>query len=346
MFYTIKFRFLLKLCVGLLIAAGAAGLLYYGSTAQVMSQNKEFIKWVDFDVTYEAMKKALDMDVKSQKEDVKLDFTEMLAYLATKYGGDFKKYKSKDLDELKTQLTSGKTMEQLTEKMKHYGYYFEAFTAIFAEFVGEYEVEVPDETAPDGKRMEQKYGLKVFSPIAKNFPFTHYDDFGVGRSYGYKRKHLGNDLTGQVGTPIIAIEGGTVEALGWNMYGGWRIGIRSHDTKRYYYYAHLRKNFPYNKSLEVGSEVKAGDVIGYLGRTGYSNTENTNNIEIPHLHLGLQLIFDESQKEGNGEIWIDVYNIVRLLQANRSETVKDPETKEYSRIYQFNNGWTSKPEDQ
>ena len=42
--------------------------------------------------------------------------------------------------------------------------------------------------------------------------------------------------------------------------------------------------------------VQAGDVIGYLGRTGYSRKENANNIRTPHLHFGLQLIFDESQK--------------------------------------------------
>ena len=34
-----------------------------------------------------------------------------------------------------------------------------------------------------------------------------------------------------------------------------------------------------------------------MGHTGYSTTENVNNIKIVHLHWGLQLIFDESQKE-------------------------------------------------
>ena len=68
---------------------------------------------------------------------------------------------------------------------------------------------------------------------------------------------------------MVAVESGYVEALGWNQYGGWRLGIRSFDHKRYYYYAHLRKNYPYQSGLEVGSVVQAGDVIGYLGRTGY-----------------------------------------------------------------------------
>ena len=55
-----------------------------------------------------------------------------------------------------------------------------------------------------------------------------------------------------------------------------------------------------------------------MGRTGYSDKENTNNIETVHLHFGLQLIFDENQKECLSEIWIDVYDIVRLLSSHTS----------------------------
>ena len=55
--------------------------------------------------------------------------------------------------------------------------------------------------------------------------------------------------------------------------------------------------------------MTAGDVIGYMGHTGYSTKENVNNIDTVHLHFGLQLIFDESQKEGNNEIWVDCYEL-------------------------------------
>ncbi len=51
----------------------------------------------------------------------------------------------------------------------------------------------------------------------------------------------------------------------------------------------------------------------YMGHIGYSTTENVNNIKIVHLHWGLQLIFDESWKESNNEIWIDVYPLTRFL---------------------------------
>jgi len=162
------------------------------------------------------------------------------------------------------------------------------------------------------------YGLKAFSPIAAGYGYSHSDDFGMARSFGFKRKHLGHDMMGSQGTPIVAVEGGVVEAMGWNRYGGWRIGIRSFDGKRYYYYAHLQKDTPFAPGLEEGDLVEAGDLIGFMGRTGYSDKENVNNIETVHLHFGMQLIFDESQKECNSEIWIDVYDIVRLLSVHSS----------------------------
>lgn len=186
--------------------------------------------------------------------------------------------------------------------------------------MGNYAIEVEE----NGQSVwKSSYGLKAFSPIAAGYGYSHFDDFGVGRSYGFARKHLGNDLMGALGTPITAVEGGTVEAMGWNQYGGWRVGIRSHDRRRYYYYAHLRKDTPFAPGLQEGDTVQAGQLIGFMGRTGYSTKENVNNIETVHLHFGLELIFDESQKECNSEIWIDVYNIVRLLNRHRVSLVPD-----------------------
>ena len=304
--------------------------------ASMYDAEKDYIKWVNFDVSCKAMERAYKYDVESQSEEVKLNWIELLACLGNKYGGDFSRYKEKNMTELANKLKNKEeTIDTLTDGMKYYDYYFEAYSAVLGGMVGNYKIEVADETAPGGKRWENKYGLKVFLPIAKFYPYSHFDDFGVSRSYGFKRKHLGHDMMGQIGTPIIAVESGYVEALGWNQYGGWRIGIRSFDSKRYYYYAHLRKNFPYNKALKVGSIVQSGDVIAYLGRTGYSRSENANNINTPHLHFGMQLVFDESQKEANSEIWIDTYDLILFLYLNRSATVKDPETKEYSRIYKY-----------
>ncbi|MDO4552457.1 MAG: polysaccharide deacetylase family protein, partial [Bacillota bacterium] len=167
------------------------------------------------------------------------------------------------------------------------------------------------------------------------------DDFGASRSYGYSRLHFGHDLLVSTGTPVVAVESGIVEALGWNQYGGWRIGIRSLDGKRYYYYAHLRKGTPYAPGLYVGKAVAAGDVIGYSGQTGYSIKENVNNIDTPHLHYGMQLIFDEGAKDSPNQIWVDLYAITKLLSRHRSAVEKDPETEMYRRSGSFSeeNAW-------
>lgn len=298
------------------------------------SKNKDYIKWVDFKITKAALSDACTYDVESHDTELPLNWIELLSYLGAKNGGDFKDYKSSQMDDLVNSLKEGETMEALTKDLKYYDYYLQAYSAVLGGMVGEYEAEEPSETEPGEKQWVKKYGLKAFHPIAKGFPYQSYDDFGASRSYGYKRPHLGHDLMGQVGTPIVAVEDGYVEALGWNQYGGWRIGIRSFDKKRYYYYAHLRKDFPYCRTLKEGDEVKAGDVIGYMGRTGYSTTQNVNNITASHLHFGIQLIFDESQKEGNNEIWIDCYQLVQFLCRHQSETARDDKTKEWIRVYQ------------
>lgn len=85
----------------------------------------------------------------------------------------------------------------------------------------------------------------------------------------------------------------------------------------------MRKDSPYAKGLKLGDSVKAGQIIGYSGQTGYSIKENVNNINVPHLHFGMQLIFDESQKECLSEIWINTYPLIRLLSQNRAEPVTD-----------------------
>lgn len=303
-------------------------------SVQESETEEDFIHWVDFDVTCEAMKQAYAYDVETYGQELHLNWLDLLAYLGARYGGDFDRYRKKDLEEAAESLLAGETtMEALTKDLSYYAYYREAYGAVLGGLVGEYEEEEKDET---GKASwVKKYGLKGFSPIAKSFPYSDYDDFGVARSYGYRRNHLGHDMMGQVGTPIVAVESGVVAVMGWNQYGGWRIGINSFDGKRYYYYAHLRQNFPYCKTLKEGDVVQAGDVIGYMGRTGYSVKENVNNIDESHLHFGLQLIFDESQREGVNEIWVSGYELVKFLYQNQSEVQRDDATKEWSRVCQI-----------
>lgn len=277
---------------------------------------KDYIKWVDNNVPYEVLVSACEYAVKYHcNPDVDYDFVKALAYLATRNGNKFSvKADIKALSDYVLKLLDGKKADDFYGANKYYQYYLEAFGAIFKEFVGEYTV------AESG---EKGFGLKNYHPLPKGYRYSDGDDFGRARSYGYRRRHLGHDMMGAVGTPVCAVEGGTVTELGWNKYGGWRIGIRSFDGKRSYYYAHLRKNKPYIEGLKKGDKIYAGQVIGYLGVTGYSVKENVNMSCPPHLHIGMQLIFDESQYQGPKEIWIDMYSIVRFLTHNRPVVYKD-----------------------
>ena len=279
----------------------------------VVPVRAEPIKWVDFGVPYESLKYAMEQDITTFEEEKHISWIDVLALAACRTGG---KCSLPSVKKAVQELKQDESPDELLDGLyKYYPYYHEAYSAVLGGLLGSYAIE------KDGQ-WRSAYGLKAFSPIAEGYSYSHSDDFGMARSFGFKRKHLGHDMMGSQGTPIIAVEGGIVEALGWNRYGGWRIGIRSFDSRRYYYYAHLQKDRPFAEGLEVGDAVQAGDLIGYMGRTGYSDKENVNNIETVHLHFGIQLVFDESQKECNSEIWIDAYDIVRLLNSHRSSIRK------------------------
>lgn len=316
------------------LVAGSLIVVYtpeFVATEKVQNEN-DFIKWVNFDVTYQALSDCLKYDVDSFGTENHVSWIELLACLASKNGGKFLNYKSSDLKKITDELNKGTSFSTITGGLKAYDYYSKAYECVLGGFVGEYEIE--KDSSNGEKIIEKQYGLKAFSPIANGYSYSHFDDFGSSRTYGFKRKHLGHDMMGSIGTPIIAVESGYVESVGWNRYGGWRIGIRSFDKKRYYYYAHLRKDHPYNDMYE-GKVVTAGEVIGYLGMTGYSTKENVNNINIPHLHWGMQLIFDESQKDALAEIWIDIYAITKLLDQNKSTVFRPDRQNEFERKYQM-----------
>ncbi len=279
----------------------------------------DYIKWVSFDIPMTALKAAMQADIDSHlnQDEYTVDWVELLSLLACRYYGHWDRYKKADLTAYVERLKAGEPMEELAEGSSYFDYYREAYSAVLGGLLGAYETEEKDEETGETVTV-QTYGLKAYSPIGGGYGYSHYKDFGAHRGYGYSRPHLGNDLLGSVGTPIVAVEGGLVESCGWNQYGGWRVGIRSLDGKRYYYYAHLRKDKPFAQGLEVGDQVEAGDLIGYLGMTGYSVKENVNGMTKPHLHFGLQIIFDESQKDGTNQIWVDVYHLVELLEGHRS----------------------------
>lgn len=290
----------------------------------ILPVRAEPIRWVNFNVPYESLKYSMDVDIETFDKEKHISWIDILAVAACRTGG---KCPLMSVKRAAKDLTGDSDPETLLGGLyKYYNYYRESFQAALGGLLGSYAIQV-------GEDMKPVYGLKAFSPIAAGYGYSHCADFGNQRSFGFARKHLGNDLMGAAGTPIVAVEGGVVEVMGWNRYGGWRVGVRSFDSKRYYYYAHLQKDKPFAEGLAEGDIVQAGDLLGFMGRTGYSDKENVNNIETVHLHFGMQLVFDESQKECNSEIWIDVYDIVRLLSTHRSSIRKSE--RGFERVYPF-----------
>ena len=186
----------------------------------VLTAEAGTIRWVDFDVPYESLEYALEQDVDSFEKEKHISWIDILALAACRTGG---KCPLASVKKAAADLAEDRSAEELLgELYQYYDYYHRAYTAVLGGLVGSYAIEKDGQWVP-------AYGLKAFSPIAAGYGYSHCDDFGVARSFGFRRKHLGNDLMGGLGTPIVAVEGGVVEALGWNRYGGWRVGIRSFE---------------------------------------------------------------------------------------------------------------------
>lgn len=181
--------FSLCLMVSLMIATPVA----ITTVTEEAGEEKKFIKWVDFSVSYAALEAALKLDIDSHTKEgeIPLSMVDMLAYLGSKYGGDFTRFKKSDLTRLQeTVKEKNTTIDELGKDLKNYAYFKEAYGAVLNGFVGEYDIEIPSPDNPEEKTTVSRYGLRVFSPLAKGYSYSHFDDFGSARSYGYKRKHL------------------------------------------------------------------------------------------------------------------------------------------------------------
>lgn len=100
--------------------------------------------------------------------------------------------------------------------------------------------------------------------------------------------------------PIVSMTDGVVEQLGWLEKGGYRVGIRS-PHGAYFYYAHL---YRYADRLQQGDSVKAGQLLGYMGDSGYSKVEGTvGNFDV-HLHLGIYLETEHFEEISVNPYWI------------------------------------------
>jgi murein DD-endopeptidase MepM/ murein hydrolase activator NlpD len=99
-------------------------------------------------------------------------------------------------------------------------------------------------------------------------PCSFGDTFGAPRGDIASGWHHGEDIFGQLGTPLLAVADGTIFSVGWNDIGGYRLWLRDHEGNEFYY-AHLSAFSPYAVN---GRQVKAGTVVGFMGNSGDAQT--------------------------------------------------------------------------
>jgi murein DD-endopeptidase MepM/ murein hydrolase activator NlpD len=104
---------------------------------------------------------------------------------------------------------------------------------------------------------------------------SYIDTYGAGRNDIYDGWHHGDDLFAPLGTPIVAVARGTLSLVGWNELGGCRLWLTDKKGNSFYY-AHLAG---YARWILTHPHVRAGQVVGFLGRTGDAFTTD------PHLHF-------------------------------------------------------------
>lgn len=138
--------------------------------------------------------------------------------------------------------------------------------------------------------------------------FFFENSWHARRTFQGERLHEGCDIFGREEKsgyyPILSMTDGIVEKVGWLPLGGYRIGIRS-PGGGYFYYAHLSS---YAREFQTGEQIKAGEVLGFLGDTGYGE-EGTAGKFVPHLHLG---IYVRTQTEE--EHALNPYPVLQFLQ--------------------------------
>jgi len=124
-------------------------------------------------------------------------------------------------------------------------------------------------------RQKKYVGGDIIWPLPAEYDY-------ITSGYGYrnfdKSFHDAIDIAAPGGTPIYAVNDGTIIMYQWVNTGGGNKVVIDHGSSITTTYCHLSK---FQEGLKVGSEVKKGDIIGYVGTTGTS----TGN----HLHFRIAI---------------------------------------------------------
>lgn len=191
---------------------------------------------------------------------------------------------------------------------------------------------MPEEAQTLRKRWEKRKGwgeyLRIcqavwddlrYFPVAENgnsgISVSFEDSWMYERTYKEQRGHEGTDIMpdkNEAGVlPVVSMTDGIVQNKGWLELGGYRVGIRTSDGA-YFYYAHLDSY----SDIEIGDSIKAGDLLGFMGDTGYGTREGTRGKFPVHLHIGIYICHDDT------ELSVNPYAALKFLEEKRIDYQK------------------------
>ena len=107
------------------------------------------------------------------------------------------------------------------------------------------------------------------------------DNYDERRNEG---SHAAIDIAATRGTPVVAVDDGTIAKLFTSERGGTTIYQFDPDRRFVYYYAHLDR---YADGVREAANVRRGDVVGYVGTTGNAAPD------APHLHFAIHVLGHE-----------------------------------------------------
>ncbi len=182
-----------------------------------------------------------------------------------------------------TEVRTGDSFKVLYEKRERDGQYVGIGRVLAVKFINE-------DKKYNGYLFEDKDGKPAYysedgEAMVKQFLKAPLRYNRISSGYTYARfhpvtqrsaPHRAIDYAAPVGTPVMAVGDGTVTYAGYNGGYGNYVDVRHNETYQTQY-AHLSS---YAKGIRYGASVVQGQVIGYVGSTGWSTG--------PHLHYQIK----------------------------------------------------------
>lgn len=181
-------------------------------------------------------------------------------------------------------IQEGDQITVLYEKLFVNGHEIDTGDIIAAEFINRgkahtavrYEDNAGNRSyySPDGQRMQKAF---LRTPVDFARISSHFNLHRKHPVLNKIRAHKGVDYAAKPGTPVKSTANGKIIYRGWQR-GYGRVVIVQHGKKYSTLYAHLSR---YKKGHRIGSNIRQGEVIGYVGSSGLATG--------PHLHYELRV---------------------------------------------------------